>query len=151
MRGITLRAALLFAAVAVILWMLPRSIADAANNSEQVVFSTSGGSGTFGGKATGFGFWIWCEGQSSNPYQGACNGSMYFYALGIVKHVAGMVTETATDTYQMDVVSTADDSVACTLTNVPPITSGPTNTVNVSCTKPSGSGTATSVVKVTGP
>ncbi len=76
---------------------------------------------------------------------------MYFYALGITKHVAGMVTEIATDTYQMSVVSTKDASVDCTLTNVPPITSGPTNTVNVTCTAPSGSGTATSVVNVTGP
>ncbi len=74
MRATTLRAALLFAAVAVILWVVPQSIVHAANNSEQVVFSTSGGSGTFGGKSTGFGFWIWCEGQSSNPYQGECNG-----------------------------------------------------------------------------
>src|ERR1700746_1761714 len=103
--------------------------AQAANNSEQIVFS---GTGSFPG-ATPFGFWIWCEGDSSNPYQGECNGAMYFYALGITKHVAGMVAETAEGKYQMSVVSTLDDSVACTLTNSP-IVPGPHNTVTASCT-----------------
>jgi len=157
MRATTLRAALLFAAVAVILWVVPQSIVHAANNSEQVVFSTSGGSGTFGGKSTGFGFWIWCESQDSgNPYHGECNGAMYFYALGITKHVAGMVNEIAEGVYQMSVVSTVDDSVACTLTNSPPVVHGPHNTVTATCTAPSAvdsiTGASTNaVIAVTGP
>ncbi len=144
------RASLLLAGAALMLWVAQAAFAQASNSSEQVVFSTSGGSGTFNGKPTGFGFWIWCEGESKNPYEGSCNGAMYFYALGITKHVAGMVTETASDTFEMDVVSTKDSSVACTLTNVPPITNGQTNTVNVSCTAPKGTGSAMSVVNVTG-
>jgi hypothetical protein len=127
--------------------------ARAANNSEQIVFS---GTGAFTG-VTPFGFWIWCESQdSSNPYHGECNGAMYFYALGITKHVAGMVNEIAEGVYQMSVVSTVDDSVACTLTNSSPVVNGPHNTVTATCTAPSAvggiTGTSTnSVIAVTGP
>ncbi len=144
---------LLIGAVAVALWVAATGpSALAANNSEQVVFS---GGGAFPG-VTPFGFWIWCEAQSSNPYQGQCNGAMYFYALGITKHVAGMVTEVAPDMYEINVVSTADGSVACSLTNTPPVTKGPKNTVEVTCTAPSAvqnmTGTSTTaVVNVTGP
>jgi len=105
---------------------------------------------------TPFGFWIWCESQdSSNPYHGECNGAMYFYALGITKHVAGMVNETGEGVYQISVVSTVDDSVACTLTNSS-LVHGPHNTVTATCTAPSavGSSTGTSnnaVINVTGP
>jgi hypothetical protein len=127
--------------------------ARAANNSEQIVFS---GTGAFTG-VTPFGFWIWCESQDSgNPYHGECNGAMYFYALGITKHVAGMVNEIAEGVYQMSVVSTVDDSVACTLTNSSPVANGPHNTVMATCTAPSDvggiTGTSTnSVIAVTGP
>jgi hypothetical protein len=138
--------------VAVVVLLAAGPAARAANNSEQIVFS---GAGSFG-SVTPFGFWIWCEGDSTNPYQGRCNGAMYFYALSITKHVAGMVTEIATDTYQMDVVSTADGSVACTLTNSPPVTHGPHNTVNGTCTATTAvqgiTGTSTNaVVNITGP
>jgi hypothetical protein len=41
---------------------------------------------------------------------------------------------------------------SCTLTNTPPVRSGPTNRVFVTCTNPLGSGMATgSVVNVIGP
>lgn len=140
-----------FIAAAVLLFAISAS-AQGANNSEQVIFS---GAGSFPG-VTPFGFWIWCEADSENPYQGECNGAMYFYALGIVRHVAGMITEPEEHVYQMDVVSTRDDSVACTLVNTPPIVHGPHNTVTVTCTAPSQvqgvQGTSTNaVVNVTGP
>src|SRR5712692_9503772 len=80
--------------------------ADAANSSEQVVFSKTGAFGNFGGTNTPFGFWIWCEASSANPYQGQCNGSMYFYALGIPSHVVdGSITELADGIYQINVLS----------------------------------------------
>lgn len=128
------------------------AIAALAASSQQVVFS---GGGIFPG-VTPFGFWIWCESSSSNPYFLECNGAMYFYALGIVKHVAGTVTSNGGNSFTLNVVSTADDSVACALTNVPPATSGPTNTVDVNCTAPGAvhgvTGTSRSaVVQVTGP
>ncbi len=134
------------------LWTSQPTSVRGSNASKQVVFSGTG-LGDFSNTPTPFGFWIWCEGESGNPYVGKCSRAMYFYALGITKHVAGMVVEPAEDTYQMTVASTADSSIeSCVLTNVPPITSGPTNAVNVSCGTPSGSGqSATAVVKVTGP
>jgi len=81
---------------------------------------------------------------------------MYFYTLGITKHVAGMVNEIAEGVYQMSVVSTVDDSVACTLTNSSPVVRGPHNTVTATCTAPSAvdsiSGASTNaVIAVTGP
>jgi hypothetical protein len=102
-------------------------------------------SGTGGGDFGPVGFWVWCQVQTSNPYETDCNGSMYFYQLGLVKHVGGEVSEPADDQYQMD-VSSADGSVACTLTNEPPIVHGPHNTVDVSCSSPSGSGSSSTAV-----
>ena len=122
--------------------------------SEQVVFSGTG-SGTFQNTSTPVGFWIWCQATNTNPnapYVGNCNGAMYFYALNTVKHVMeGSINEVGEGQYQIVVLS-SDKTVNCTLENSPPPVSGPHNTVTVSCSAPSGSGTSTSaVVNVTGP
>jgi hypothetical protein len=124
------------------------SRAHAANNSEQVVFS-----GLAQSAQTPVGFWIWCEADSSNSYQGECNGSMHFYALGITKHVEDVLplAEPSEGQYLMTVGS-SDGSVSCTLENDPPASSGPTNTVHISCSAPSLSAVSTNaVVNVTGP
>ena len=65
-----------------------------AQASQQVVFSDTGmGTFTLGSMTkTSFGFWIWCEGASTNPYAGACNGAMYFYAFGITRPGDGKVS-----------------------------------------------------------
>lgn len=128
--------------------VLPMS---AQNVSTQVVFSGTGES-TFNGTATPFGFWIWCEGASGNPYVGACSGSMYFYALGITRPVTGTATG-SNSLYTMSVHSRAVNPViSCTLNNPSAPVTGPHNTVDVTCTTLSGSGTSTnSVVNVTGP
>src|SRR5437879_5800780 len=99
-----------------------------AASSEQVVFS---GVGFSPSANTPVGFWIWCEAVSSNPYVGECNGSMYFYALHITKHVEDVVPiqELAEGQYLMTVRS-RDGIVSCTLRNDPPVTHGPTNTVH---------------------
>lgn len=118
------------------------------HNSEQLVFS--GGGSNFGGDAP-FGFWIWCEADSENPYVGVCHGASYFYALGLVKSVRGAVVELSEGDYKMFVTS-VDHSIACSLENVPPAQHGPTNTVKVNCTAPSGDGlSSNAVVNVTGP
>jgi hypothetical protein len=111
-----------------------------AERSEQVVFSGAG-AGDFGP----FGFWVWCQVETSNPYETDCNGSIYFYQLGLTKHVTGDVTEPADDQYQMDLAS-SNGSIDCTLTNEPPIVHGPHNTVDASCSSPSGTGTSTNAV-----
>jgi hypothetical protein len=141
------RVAVLIAATVAAAAALGVSGGAAANNSEQVIFS-----GTGSGSAGPVGFWVWCEADSNNPYAGECNGAMYFYALGITKHVDGEISEPVEHNYVMDVVS-RDGSVACTLANGLPISHGPHNTVSVSCTAPAGfTGTSTTaVVNVTGP
>jgi hypothetical protein len=144
-------------ALVLVLSMAPGRNARAAS-SEQIIFSDSGsGSGTFINPANGnptqthFGFWVWCEGDSTNPYQGRCNGAMYFYAFAITKHVDGSVSELGGGSYMMSVAS-KDGSISCALTNAPPVKSGLNNTVNVTCSSPAGSGSDTrAVVKVTGP
>ena len=121
----------------------------ADHHSEQIVFSGTG-FGDFGP----FGFWIWCQdADSGTPYAGECAGAMYFYALHLTKGVEGEVEETAEGIYTMTVASRKGDSVSCTLVNASEeITTGPTNTVNVTCTAPSGSGSSDdAVVNVTGP
>ncbi len=131
--------------------LLATAGAASAQHSEQVVFSGAG-DGTFGGTDTPFGFWVWCEADSSNAYAGECNGSMYFYALHLVKHVEGGVFEEPDGIYNMSVFS-SDGTIACNLHNASAaLDHGPHNTVMVDCTAPSGSGSSTNaVVNVTGP
>jgi hypothetical protein len=120
-----------------------------AMNSEQVVFSGEAEIGTFGGDV---GFWIWCEADSQNPYAGECNGAMSFDSQKLTRHVEGEITEPSEGIYVMTVSSTRDGAVSCTLTNSAEAVSGPHNTVLITCTKPSGTATATdAVVNVTGP
>jgi hypothetical protein len=130
-------------------------------HAEHIIFS---GVGTFsGGSVPGspFGFWIWCISESSGngiySKDLACSGAMYIYALGITKGVFGFgsnggVVENADGTYTMNVHS-ADLVIQARLTNVLPVKSGPSNTVNVTFTAPAGVGSGTStnaVVLVTG-
>jgi hypothetical protein len=149
------------ALLAVLILHVTRTPAARAAASEQVVFS---GTGVFTDDAapapiTPFGFWIWCEGASANPYQGECSGAMYFYAFGITKGVLGSVSGSGQQ-FTMTVHS-ADGVIACTLKNGPTVVSGPANMVTATCTAPSQvvdtadndtSGLSTNaVVSITGP
>ena len=139
------------------------ALARAQNSSEQVIFANTDNPNS-GQSQTGtfvynnanpadrfFGFWIWCEADSTNPYVGACQGTMYFYGIALTKHVSGHITEPSPHAYVM-VVNSSDGKVACSLTNVPPIKSGLTNTVNASCSAPAGVGVSpNSIVHATGP
>src|SRR5215467_972995 len=86
--------------------------AKAANNAEQVVFSTPGSMMTLSdGSTTPFGFWIWCAAGAPAQSQGgylranACQGSMYFY---LIDHnatgVIGQITELADGFYSEQMV-----------------------------------------------
>lgn len=153
MRKLTIGALALMLVLAVTISFALTSRAHAASfsHSEQVVFS-----GLAQSAQTPVGFWIWCEADSTNPYFGQCNGAMYFYALHLVKHVDEMqipgIQEVGDGHYVM-MVQSSDGSVSCTLENVPPPTSGPTNTVNVTCTAPPSLSAVSksAVVNVTGP
>jgi hypothetical protein len=127
--------------------------ANGPRSSEQVVFSGIAGIGTTFPNGSPVGFWIWCEAESSNPYEHECNGSLYFYALGLTKHVEGEIEETGEDLYKMTVSSTLDHTIVdCVLENTAEAEHGPHNEVRVSCTTPSGSAVSnTAVVNVTGP
>jgi hypothetical protein len=150
-----------------------------ANNAEQVVFSTPGFvmNLTQNGKAatTPFGFWIWCAASAAPGSNGgyenanACQGSMYFYALGPHSMpVIGFVTEGPDGIYTMNIfqgtfaqlrTNTLNPAFVCQLTNDTPDPTGPSNGVSVACPffSPSfggGSGSAdvtNAVVNVTGP
>ena len=119
--------------VTVILVAVPVATAQAARNSEQVIFS---GIGLPPVSSEPFGFWIWCQNEqapsSRGRYETDCNGAVYFYARGIVTHVTGEIAEPTEGLYEMDVES-KDGRVSCTLDNVPPITHGPSNTVTAAC------------------
>jgi hypothetical protein len=129
----------------------------AASNSEQVIFS---GIGVPPVSTAPFGFWIWCQNEQAGPseghsrYETDCNGAMYFYALSIVTHVTGEVSEPSEGTYVMD-VENSDGTVSCTLQNVPPIQRGKKNTVVAECTvngaAVSGLRSIDAVVNATGP
>ena len=145
------RSSLIFAAV------LVATTATAANNAEQVVFSTPGFVMDLVGNSNGttqtpFGFWIWCIAEAApnggGPYQedNACQGSMYFYALDHnATHVIGFSEETDEGIYTMNVLEgrlpeLLDGSIfgnadyACQLTNVLPGGKGRHgNSVQVDC------------------
>ena len=123
-----------------------------ATASEQLVFSNSAAGSPVN-------FWIWCEAESGNGYAGECNGSMYFYSLGIrAQHVIDFseisITELADDQYQIRVISSRDNgaTIDCTLTNETlPVQPSPNNDILVSCTHPNLTVTVSgSVVNVTG-
>ncbi len=147
----TFTSVFLFLVVAtVVLCGTPGAAARINSHSEQVVFSGVGACPEFGP----VGFWIWCESDSSNPYQGECNGAMYVYSQGITKGVQGFITEDEnTGAYTMSVFS-RDTSLTAMLTNEPPVRKGPRNTVDFTVNVPAGSCTGSSnnaVVNVTGP
>jgi hypothetical protein len=126
------------------------------NNSEQVVFSGVAAIGSTFPSGSPAGFWIWCEAESNNKYALECKGAMYFYALGITKHVSDnedvvAVEEFGDEQYRLKVTS-EDGSVDCTLESLAEPVHGPHNPVHVSCTSPAGSAdSTTAVVNVTGP
>jgi len=135
----------------------PATVAqEAPNNSEQVVFSGGAAIGSTFPSASPAGFWIWCEAESGNKYALECKGAMYFYALGITKHVSDnedviAVEEFGDEQYRIKVTS-EDGSVDCTLESLAEPVHGPHNPVHVSCASPAGSAdSTTAVVNVTGP
>jgi hypothetical protein len=141
---------LVLGVAAIALCGTPRVGARNRQHSEQVIFSGVGSCTQFGN----VGFWIWCESDSNNPYQGECNGAMYVYSQGITKHVDGDIEEDeSTGAYTMTVQS-RDGILSANLTNVPPPKKGPKNTVEFTVSIPAGScsGSSTNaVVNVTGP
>src|SRR5947207_1646055 len=93
-----------------------------AARHEQIVFSGEA-NGTFNGTNTDVGFWVWCAVDAAGSYDD-CSGAIHFDDLMPSKHVDGDVSEQGDDAYLMDLTS-ADGTIDCSLSNTPPITSGP--------------------------
>ena len=123
------------ALLAVLFLHVTRTPTARAAASQQVIFSGTGVFADGAAPITPFGFWIWCEGASTNPYKGECNGAMYFYAFGITKGVFGKVSGSGPQ-FTMNVQS-SDGVVACSLQNGPTVVSGPGNMVTATCSAPS--------------
>lgn len=128
--------------LSVTMLILVTSAPAGAEGKEQVVFS-----GESEGSLGEVGFWIWCAVDETGNYDD-CSGALAFDDLGLIRHVEGEVTEPDEDVYLMDVASTRDASVACTLMNEAPITHGPTNIVDISCSTPTGSSSTDDAVVV---
>jgi hypothetical protein len=146
--------------------------ARAANNAEQVIYSTPGFlmqlSGNQHASSTPFGFWVWCAAEAAETSRGgyqnanACQGNMYFYALDThATPVLGEVEEVEDGIYAAHVVQTTfaqfkangfvpppDSPYFCTLKNLDPDPQGPNNRVQVDCrfSAALGGGTGSAVV-----
>ena len=116
--------------------------------SGQILFEGIG-SGTFNSQAMPFGFSIRCYGTN-------CVGAIGLGSSNTVSYVTGTVVQVQQDTYMLSVSSaqtptgtlppSTPPSVACSLVNTPPITSGGANTVTMTCSSPAGSGTSTDAI-----
>jgi hypothetical protein len=102
---------------------------------EQIVFS-----GEADGTTGEMGFWIWCAVDEAGAYDD-CAGAIQLDEQHVTRHVDGYTEELAEGQYEIDVES-ADGSIDCELTNVPPITRGPTNRIDIECSSPSGTATS---------
>jgi hypothetical protein len=116
----------------------------------QLVISGQTPPGVTTGNLDGFGIWVWCQDPAAgNPYAGECAGSIYFYNLGLVRHVDDeedtlVLTSTS---FSVELVS-EDGSVDCTVSGSLPSAKGPSagNTISVSCSSPDRSGTLSNLV-----
>ncbi len=124
----------------------------AASPNQQLVFQDRAGAGfgTFAGRNTPFGFWIWCQSKSNNAYGTDCAGSVYFYELRIVAGVDGEVTSFSqsgnTVSFTVTVNSIPNTSISnCVFSFSGNVTQGASNSVSLSCGSPSGSGTDSKV------
>jgi hypothetical protein len=118
----------------------------------QLVVSGQTPPGTTTGNLDGFGIWVWCQDpDAATGYAGECAGSMYFYNLGLTKFVEDEedTLVLTSSSFSVELVS-RDGSIDCTVSGTLPATSGPSNTISVSCSEPARSGTLSNVVvKVT--
>ncbi len=120
--------------------------------NQQLIFQDRSGTGhgNFNGTDTPFGFWIWCQPVSGNAYGTDCAGSVYFYHLGITVGVDGAVTyfSQSGDTlaFAVTVSSVPNNALSnCVFSYSGTVSQGATNTVNLTCGKPTGTGTDTKV------
>jgi hypothetical protein len=140
-----------FALFATVLLLI--TTAAQAQLNQQLIFQDRAGtgSGSFDGKTTPFGFWIWCQPVSNNAYGNSCAGAVYFYHLGITAGVGGHVAsfQQSGDTLAFTVtVSSAPNASKisnCIFSFSGTPSEGASNTVTLTCDKPAGTGTDSKV------
>ena len=102
----------------------------------QVMFEGSG-SGTFNAQTMQFGFSARCYGAN-------CVGALVLGGQNAAYYVTGTVSQVQQDTYMMSLstpqITSKAQHVSCSLVNTPPVTTGDTNTVTMTCSSPAGSG-----------
>ena len=139
------------AALVVAAMVFAAMTATSANNAEQIVFSDTGAlltlSGNQNASSTPFGFWIWCQPVSNNAYGNSCAGAVYFYHLGIAVGVDGHVAsfqqsgDTLAFTVTVSSVPNASKISNCIFSFSGAPSQGASNTVTLTCDKPTGTGT----------
>jgi len=121
--------------------------------NQQLIFQDRAGtgSGDFNGSTTPFGFWIWCQPVSSNAYGNDCAGAVYFYRLGITVGVDGHVAsfqqsgDALAFTVTVSSVPNASKISNCIFSFSGTPSQGASNTVTLTCDKPTGTGTDSKV------
>jgi hypothetical protein len=101
-----------------------------------------------------FGFWYWCQGPTTNAYGSDCQGSLYIYGITTATFAASCSSSSSLHcvtsvpiqggvSYTLKAFTS--NGWVCSLTNNTPVSSGPHNTVTMTCTTQqvgTGSGTA---------
>jgi hypothetical protein len=139
--------------LAAVLLLITTAAYSQTSLNQQLIFQDRAGtgSGTFDGKTTPFGFWIWCQPVSSNAYGNDCAGAVYFYHLGITVGVDGHVASFTQSgsalafTVTVSSVPNASKISNCIFTFLGTPSQGASNTVTLSCNTPSGGGTDSKV------
>jgi hypothetical protein len=139
---------MLFALLAAVTLVAAPGASSQGGGATQLVVSGQLTPGVTTGTLGPFGIWVWCEApDASNPYAGECAGSIYFYDLGLTKFVEDeedTLSLTSTS-FSVELVS-RDGSIDCTVSG-DTANRGPSNVIDVDCTKPAGrSGTLSNVV-----
>src|SRR5436309_4803347 len=127
--------------------------AHATYDSVKVVFSGTGVGNfpTARGGSSAFSFWVGCAASSGPPgalspyFMSPCAGTMAVYGLQLTRQVIGSFIQGTDGAYLISVHS-LDGAIVASLTNTPTVTGGPTNTVTVAFSSPSGGGSTTNAV-----
>ncbi len=123
-----------------------------STGATQIVFSnntTGTGDWAAPGSDPHFGFWYWCQATSSNPYGPDCSGSIYIYGIQFATvatvciSTASLKCVTNNGGGSFTLIALGLNGWKCTLTNTPPVTSGPSNTVTMTCAPPFEFGSTT--------
>ena len=151
MRTVIKRSSLLL--VMLVSLILHSPAAHASYSSVKVILSGAGVGNfpTARGGSSAFSFWVGCAASSGPPgslspyFMSPCAGTMAVNGLQLTRQVIGSFIQGTDGAYLISVHS-LDGAIVASLTNTPTVTGGPTNTVTVAFSSPSGGGSTTNSV-----